>query len=153
MDVWKVDGMSGSSFLMIVSNPLHSRIVDAQWPDLRLHPHQATAAEQSLRRTVPASKRLHWYVSSLDTSCRCSPFLTIDSEWAFALFLSKVSDHFARGEHKSDNDRLQLKDPHAHVFTTMELRTAMLETIAHINAMYKEAITEAVRSLSIIQIA
>lgn len=26
----------------------------------------------------------------------------------------------------------------------MELRTAMLETIAHINAMYKEAITEAV---------
>ncbi|GHJ85453.1 hypothetical protein NliqN6_1855 [Naganishia liquefaciens] len=53
-----------------------------------------------------------------------------DSEWAFALFLSK------------------LKDPHAHHFTTMELRTAMLETIAHINTMYKEAITEAGRKSS-----
>ncbi|KAJ9100125.1 hypothetical protein QFC20_005537 [Naganishia adeliensis] len=53
-----------------------------------------------------------------------------DSEWAFALFLSK------------------LKDPHAHHFSTMELRTAMLETIAHINAMYKEAIAETDRKPS-----
>ncbi|KAI5450756.1 glutamine amidotransferase subunit [Naganishia albida] len=53
-----------------------------------------------------------------------------DSEWAFALFLSK------------------LKDPHAHHFSTMELRTAMLETIAHINAMYKDAIAETDRKPS-----
>jgi glutamine amidotransferase len=44
-----------------------------------------------------------------------------DAEWAFMLFLSK------------------LKDPHARKFTHTELKNAMMETIATLNTMLKEA--------------
>jgi len=44
-----------------------------------------------------------------------------DAEWAFMLFLSK------------------LKDPHARKFTHTELKNAMMETIATLNLMLKEA--------------
>ena len=44
-----------------------------------------------------------------------------DAEWAFMLFLSK------------------LKDPHARKFTHTELKDAMMETIATLNKMLKEA--------------
>jgi len=44
-----------------------------------------------------------------------------DSEWAFMIFLSK------------------LKDPHARSFTHVELRNAMMETIAFINQLCKQA--------------
>lgn len=49
----------------------------------------------------------------------------LDSEWAFALYLSK------------------LPDVHAKNFTPEILRKAMLETIAHLNKLAREAgITE-----------
>jgi glutamine amidotransferase len=44
-----------------------------------------------------------------------------DAEWAFMLFLSK------------------LKDPHARKFTHTELKNAMMETIATLNVLLKEA--------------
>jgi glutamine amidotransferase len=66
-----------------------------------------------------------------------------DSEWSFALFLSKVcrsgpfvSERDADGNHK-------LRNPNALSFTHTELQKAMLETIASINQFSEEAgITE-----------
>ena len=37
---------------------------------------------------------------------------------------------------------LQLSDPHARKFTTMELRTAMLDTVATVNRLTKEVAAE-----------
>ncbi len=58
--------------------------------------------------------------SSLPDALYLFPQGYTDSEWAFALFLSK------------------LKDPLSDNFTSGELRSAMLETLKSINALHEE---------------
>lgn len=61
-----------------------------------------------------------------------------DSEWAFALFLSKVL--VARYVFTLvPNVTMKLQDPNAKSFTSEVLRKAMLETISHLNALAAEA--------------
>ena len=66
----------------------------------------------------------------------------LDSEWAFALLLSKVSQLFSMIMYPILT-QLQLPDPNARSFTPEVLRKAMLETISSINEYTESAgITE-----------
>jgi hypothetical protein len=60
-----------------------------------------------------------------------------DSEWAFALFISKVCSHSCR--FSSYNLKIQLPDPNARTFTPDILRRAMLDTIASLNVFAEVA--------------
>lgn len=67
-----------------------------------------------------------------------TPWHSLDSEWAFALFLSKVSYLFL-GILRSHSDRGgQLPDCNARSFTSETLRKAMAETIATLNDYAEE---------------
>ncbi len=66
----------------------------------------------------------------------------LDSEWVFMVFLSKVCEsifHRVTSTAKLSRPLAQLKDPHARSFTHLELRTAMMETIAFVNKLSKDA--------------
>ncbi len=63
------------------------------------------------------------------------PFVTSDSEWSFALFLSKVFCAPLFRARVFLNVIEQLPDPHAAKFSTDTLRQAMYETIQSLNEM------------------
>jgi len=63
-----------------------------------------------------------------------------DSEWSFALFLSKVCDVRTSLPHIGTlMGNQKLRNPNAQSFTHTELQDAMLETIASINQLGEEA--------------
>ncbi|KAG6856635.1 hypothetical protein H0H87_002225 [Tephrocybe sp. NHM501043] len=61
-----------------------------------------------------------------------------DSEWAFALLLSKVGV-MVFSPHTHMLNALKLEDPNAQLFTPEILRQAMLKTISQLNEIAKEA--------------
>lgn len=61
-----------------------------------------------------------------------------DSEWAFALFLSKVCLRQLLYRKARLRSPQQLQNPNAKTFTTNELKKAMLDTIAQLNEFADE---------------
>lgn len=102
---------------------------------------------------MPSSTRSMETLVSFLSNTRCSTVWSPcipDSEWAFALFLSKVCV-LAFPPLSAHSCTLQLQDPQAKSFTPEILRKAMLETIASLNILAEEAnITEVCRSYHLI---